>query len=111
MFTSSFTDLNQKLSNEMIEFLMKQESSDTDNNLPKSQIHILNAKKYYLSCINEDFIEKFGEKNFLDFINEYFGGWRLINPIAPNSTKMDNFFQIYEVKSHLFSNNLCLFFK
>ena len=97
MFTSSFTDLNQKLADEMIEFLLNEESNNVSQDFPKSQKHLVNAKNYYLSCVNEDFIEKHGERNFLNFLNDYFGGWRLINPSAINMTKMENFFHIYEV--------------
>ena len=51
MFTSSFTDLNQKLADEMIEFLLNEDSNNFSQNVLKSQKHIVNAKNYYLSWI------------------------------------------------------------
>ena len=99
---SNFTDNTvDQLVKAKIEFELNlkekfDESKETTN---AKQKYTINAKKYYLSCINEDYIEKYGENNFINFINDFFGGWRLISPADNNSSKMENFFQIYEVSS------------
>lgn len=92
LLTSSFTDLNLKLSHQMINLLVKEETNNDDEN----QKYIINAKNYYLSCMNEDYVEEHGRVNFLNFIDNFFGGWLLINNTKWDSSKMENFFKIYE---------------
>ncbi|CAF4676254.1 unnamed protein product, partial [Rotaria sp. Silwood2] len=81
---TTFNLLRTQLDYNVIDLL----SSPPVNNVNEPKA-VLNARRFYNSCIDEDEVEANGVDTILSLINTEFGGWPILQGSSWNSAKFD----------------------